>query len=46
MNDFIQIEKLNEESEELVAEAVCPCGCGMCFCIACIDVPSDTGNNA
>ena len=38
MNDFIEIEKLNEESEELVAEAVCPCGCGMCFCSICIAV--------
>jgi hypothetical protein len=36
MNEIIQIEKLNEESEELAAEAVCPCGCGMCFCSACI----------
>ena len=33
----IEIERLYDDSaEELPADAVCPCGCGMCACTVCI----------
>ena len=31
-NVIVEIETLVDDSE-LSAEAVCACGCGMCFCI-------------
>jgi hypothetical protein len=33
----IEIERLHDDSaEELAADAVCPCGCGMTSCSVCI----------
>lgn len=33
---FVEIESLVDDTAQLAAEAVCPCGCGMCIC--CTDV--------
>jgi hypothetical protein len=37
-NKFVEIEPLVDATAELAAEAVCACGCVMCFCIV---IPPD-----
>ena len=37
---LIEIERLYDSSDELDAEAVCPCGFCMCACLICI-LPDD-----
>lgn len=29
---FVEIDALVDDTAELAAESVCPCGCGMCIC--------------